>query len=568
MILATQVTIANEVVTVVNAGNTVIGNLESTSAVVTGTVTGGNIVTAGSVSATGNVQAGNIVTAGQVFASDITGAPGQNVSITADGTGDIHLDADSVRIGDNNTDATIVTHGTGDLILRTNEGAANQGSIRIYDGVNGNIDIIPNGVGLLNSTEISATGNVSAANLITAGLAQGATVSATGNVIGGNINSLAEISSAGNVTVSNGNILLLGTTLGTAQITNTGNISANGTYLSGRIVIGNGWAGDISTNFDYGTDFRGARLAMFDRYTLTANATPSRRHNFVSAPSYDLGGGTITGTTQRFSGMLVQPILGNVTITSTNNLNIAGARYNMALGPIGNAAVGNANVQVSSGITSGHNVSAGSYAGNLIGIQLNGVTNQAVTANVGTMIAMGATNAWTGVIPTNNFVIYNPGANATVAGLSHTANSRAATNYYFLRNDDAAAQNKLGSLREYHEFKYEPATSGTVDINKANGQIQSITPTGNITIGSYTNFVASASDGTNTDQQIDTVTLIIAQGATPYAVTMPTGNAFIKYASNVTTVGSTANSVTMISITATTISGSTVYLTAITPEFV
>jgi hypothetical protein len=309
-------------------------------------------------------------------------------------------------------------------------------------------------------------------------------------------------------------------------------------------------------------------LAMFDRYTLTANATPSRRHNFVSAPSYDLGGGTITGTTQRFSGMLVQPILGNVTVTSTNSLNIVSARYNMALGPIGNAAVGNANVQVSTGIVSGHNISAGTYAGNIIGIQLNGATNQAVTANVGTMVAVGVTNAWTGVIPTNNFVLYNPGSSATVAGLSQSANSRAATNYYFLRNDDAAAQNKLGSLREYHEFKYEPATSGTVDINKANGQIQSITPTGNITIGSYTNFVASASDGTNTDQQIDTVTLIIAQGATPYAVTMPTGNAQIKYASNVTTVGSTANAVTMISITATTISGNTVYLTAITPEFV
>lgn len=70
-----------------------------------------------------------------------------NIIITPDGTGDIHLNTDSVRIGDNNVDTTIVTRGTGDLILRTHEGDASQGSIRIYDGANGNIELLPNGTG-------------------------------------------------------------------------------------------------------------------------------------------------------------------------------------------------------------------------------------------------------------------------------------------------------------------------------------------------------------------------------------------------------------------------------------
>jgi hypothetical protein len=69
------------------------------------------------------------------------------IVIAPDGTGDVHLNADSVRIGDNNTDATLATRGTGDLILTTHEGSGVEGSIRIYDGANGNIEIAPNGSG-------------------------------------------------------------------------------------------------------------------------------------------------------------------------------------------------------------------------------------------------------------------------------------------------------------------------------------------------------------------------------------------------------------------------------------
>jgi hypothetical protein len=69
------------------------------------------------------------------------------ITIAPDGTGDVHLNADSVRIGDNNSDATLATRGTGDLILTTNEGSGTEGVIRIYDGANGNITITPNGTG-------------------------------------------------------------------------------------------------------------------------------------------------------------------------------------------------------------------------------------------------------------------------------------------------------------------------------------------------------------------------------------------------------------------------------------
>ena len=83
------------------------------------------------------------------FASSIKSPNASNspIVIAPDGTGDVHLNADSVRIGDNNADATIATRGTGDLIITTNEGSAVEGIVRLYDGANGNITLTPNGSG-------------------------------------------------------------------------------------------------------------------------------------------------------------------------------------------------------------------------------------------------------------------------------------------------------------------------------------------------------------------------------------------------------------------------------------
>ena len=62
-------------------------------------------------------------------------------------------------IGDNNSNATITTQGTGDLTLSTNSGT-NSGTVTIADGANGNISITPNGSG-----EINLNGTVNTDNL-------------------------------------------------------------------------------------------------------------------------------------------------------------------------------------------------------------------------------------------------------------------------------------------------------------------------------------------------------------------------------------------------------------------
>ena len=69
-----------------------------------------------------------------------------DISITPDGTGDVTLDADTVRVGDSNADVAITTNGTGDLTLSTNAGT-NSGTIEIEDGANNDIVVTPNGSG-------------------------------------------------------------------------------------------------------------------------------------------------------------------------------------------------------------------------------------------------------------------------------------------------------------------------------------------------------------------------------------------------------------------------------------
>jgi len=81
-----------------------------------------------------------------VNGNSITSTSNGNVVISPNGTGDVQLDADTVRVGDSNANATITTNGTGDLTLSTNSGT-NSGTITIADGVDGTISLSPNGIG-------------------------------------------------------------------------------------------------------------------------------------------------------------------------------------------------------------------------------------------------------------------------------------------------------------------------------------------------------------------------------------------------------------------------------------
>ena len=86
---------------------------------------------------------GNLDVNGQSIVSTSNG----NITIAPDGTGDVHLVTDAVRVGDLNTEARISTYGTGNLVLTTNEGHDPDPSITIGNGDNADITLTPSGTG-------------------------------------------------------------------------------------------------------------------------------------------------------------------------------------------------------------------------------------------------------------------------------------------------------------------------------------------------------------------------------------------------------------------------------------
>lgn len=93
------------------------------------------------------VELSKLTTALDVNGQSITSASNGNVVIAPNGTGDVQLDADTVRVGDNDAAANIASNGDNDLILKT--GNSTTGSMQITDGANGNITLAPNGTGFV-----------------------------------------------------------------------------------------------------------------------------------------------------------------------------------------------------------------------------------------------------------------------------------------------------------------------------------------------------------------------------------------------------------------------------------
>jgi hypothetical protein len=85
-----------------------------------------------------------------------------NIELAPNGTGDIFLTADTVQVGDAATAAVITTNGAGNLTLNTNNGT-NSGAISITTGANGTMYMLPNGTGTigLGTTTPSQTGSAS-----------------------------------------------------------------------------------------------------------------------------------------------------------------------------------------------------------------------------------------------------------------------------------------------------------------------------------------------------------------------------------------------------------------------
>jgi hypothetical protein len=472
------------------------------------------------------------------------------------------------------TDVTITTPSTGQSLVYSGNVWVNANiSAANITAAGSNTQIQFNDLGVLGANANLAYDK--ATNTFSTGI-----ITATGNINGANLVASANLTSTqqtivgtGNITGGTGNIILSGKNIATDMAFNPDGGNATNAALS-RINVGTGWLGNIthSTNQN--------RLVVQDTFNRTNTGTAVQL--FASDPIVNLTGNVTTNSFR------VQAIGGRVRIgggSAANTIQLTGGAGVIgsiaALQPnidVGNVSPYNlGNTTVSHATLNGGFITM--YQGSLLG-NAYGMIPGALATSTGNALAAGNITNYIGFASQlgaapfttgNVYAFYHANAAGSAQALATgigTANAvRTAANYYAFRNDDLVAQVQLGSLRNYHEYQYSTATSGTVNIDKNNAQIQYIAPTANVTIGDFQNFVTTASNSVSNINQTDTVTLIIKQGATPYSVFMPTGNAAIKYASGNSTVGVTANAVTMISVSAANVAGAALYMVTVSPEF-
>ena len=469
------------------------------------------------------------------------------------------------------------------------------------------------------------TGNITGGNLLTGGV-----VSATGNVTGnyfigngsaltgitatagpGGANTQLQFNNAGSLAgnsnmtfdVTSGNVVVGNIYYNGLNIVPGGqvpNVLPTGNTNPSRLVIGQGYNGNLNWAYNQngpgltsGTG-PGARVLISDTYNYSSSSGATRiiplaLQNYITLTA------NVTGSNTVYNGALLSTMIGGGASANTGYVNIgtafSGLNTTISAGYTQNAnlsAVGNTSISFMTGIRSGPVVNYGSNVDVVIGVLSSPTqTNNGTTsyANIGNLVAYttnfggGSGNAnviqnaaavayyHPGPLVTNT-ILQSPNVGASVT----TGNiARMSTSYYAFRNDDDLAMTKLGSLSQFHEYSYgNNSTTGSITINKTNGQVQYIPLTGSLTISGFSNFVTSVTrPNASINYQTDTVTLILNQGATGgYSVTLPTG-ANYKYAGGANTVGATANAVTMISVTGfyNTATSATNYLLTISPEF-
>ena len=323
-------------------------------------------------------------------------------------------------------------------------------------------------------------------------------------------------------------------------------MSGTGNITGGNILFGSGvvsGTGNITG------------LNITSTNSISAGNTISATGNIISnsavvSNSISTGYITNSGDTQLSGNITANGngrILGNLTVDNNIFLpfKLSG---NGAISVNGNIAGGNIfsdyAIYANTTITAGGNVAGG----NLLTVGLISATGNLNSGNVNTTNLSLTGNIISPLNVTGNIT----GGNITTTG------------YGNIGNLNVSGTSNLGSITGFTVGQYNTATSGTVNINRNNGQVQVIAPTANVTIGNFQNFVTSTSNVAQTDS----ITILVQQGSTPQFVNMPTGNSQIKYSANVYLVGTTANATSLINVTAANISGTATYLVTVSPEFV
>lgn len=317
---------------------------------VTGTVTGGNILTGGQISATGNVTTGNVLTGGLISATgNITGdyffGNGSQLSGIITAVANINNGTSNVTVVSSGGNITVGVGGTGNLAVFSTAGfditgqvsatgnviggnIITSGSLSATGNVTGNY-IIGDGSALTNIAGANVTGTVANASYaLSANTASSANVvldaaqpnitsvgtltilSVLGNVTGGNLLTAGLASATGNVT--GGNLVTAGAVTATGTITG-GNVLTGGAVSAAGNVTGNYFLGN-------GSQLTGITSTSTEIINGTSNVSINAANANVTITVAGETDSSVFSPGSLFTGILAVPktLTGNVVMAANS----------------------------------------------------------------------------------------------------------------------------------------------------------------------------------------------------------------------------------------------------------
>ena len=328
-------------VTISSAGTANVFTVSSTGTVVSGTesvtgnITGGNIRTAGLVSATGsitgssvvggvitgtstsvtgNITGGNLITGGSITATGIATSTG--VILTPWNLGATNIA--TVGGGATASGRTLLgwnrSSGGGEFDIIVNRNGGSTGGLSLYEWANTLTDTTTLVFNVTAAGAVSATGNITGANLNTAGL-----VSATGNIQGGNLRTAGLISATGSITGAS----VVGGVMTGSSVSVTGAVTGASTV--GGIITG------TSTSVT-GTTTAASVVGGVITGTSTSVTGTTTAASVV--------GGVITGSSVSVTGAVTgASLVGTIITAAQNNITSVGTLSSLSVS--GNVQAGN-----------------------------------------------------------------------------------------------------------------------------------------------------------------------------------------------------------------------------------
>ena len=444
------------------------------------------------------------------------------ITIAPNGTGDIQMVAGTTRFGLGNLEATLTTNGTGNLVLRTNQGGTS-GNITINQGADANIEVNPNGTGNVNlNADTVRIGDSGSEAVLTTNGTGGLRISTNDNSTTGYI--ALNSGAGGHITLEpegTGQVFVNASTLRVGDVNAQATVTSNGTgnlvlntnqgTTTGSITIAQGANGQI-TIAPNGTGVTVLTGSTIGAMTSSANNAVFVGRHIVTASASDTNF-SFNAQKQRsdilFAAMTDEPAVYAFGVRDSGSNNRVFGRW------IGRYAGPSANPVFTlrgspDGFTTNiHYMSLGGGVGTF-GATSNAYT---ITSNTGGALNLTANNNTT----------------------SGTITIASSTNADITVTPNGTGKTVISNIVPI-EFVYTAgATTGTIAPDAALGTIQSITLSGNITFNAFTSPIAG-----------ETITMIITQPASggPYTLTST-----MKFAGASKTLSTAANAVDILSVT-------------------